>query len=100
MGKVKTAKKAKKEGGRGGGSGGSGEERGLMSSAGFFLCLLRGFYFSHISLFVFVVITLTSNRFREHKQSKCLIQVHHLLWNLRDNAAPTYFKMVDLAVFV
>jgi len=44
--------------------------------------------------------TLTSNRFREHKQSKCFIQVHHLLWNLRDNAAPTYFKMVDLAVFV
>ncbi|RCV64777.1 hypothetical protein C5S53_06985 [Methanophagales archaeon] len=42
--------------------------------------------------------TLTSNRFREHKQSKCLIQVHHLLWNLRDNAAPTYFKMVDLSV--
>ena len=45
-------------------------------------------------------VSLTSNRFREHKQSKCFIQVHHLLWNLRDNAAPTYFKMVDLAVFV
>jgi len=47
-----------------------------------------------------IVLTLTSNRFREHKQSKCFIQVHHFLWNLRDNAAPTYFKMVDLAVFV
>ncbi len=45
-------------------------------------------------------LTLTSNRSREHKQSKCFIQVHLLLWNLRDNAAPTYFKMVDLAVFV
>ncbi|MBE9593211.1 MAG: hypothetical protein IMF19_06995, partial [Proteobacteria bacterium] len=28
------------------------------------------------------VKTLTSNRFREHKQSQCFIQVHHLLWNL------------------
>jgi restriction endonuclease Mrr len=46
------------------------------------------------------LVTLTSNRFREHKQSQCFIQVHHLLWNLRDNATPTHLKMVDLTVFV
>jgi hypothetical protein len=43
--------------------------------------------------------TLTSNHFREHIQSKCLIQIHHLLWNLSDHATPTHLKMVDLAVF-
>jgi glycosyltransferase involved in cell wall biosynthesis len=43
--------------------------------------------------------TLTSNYFREHIQSECLIQIHHLLWNLSDHATPTHLKMVDLAVF-
>ncbi|GEM_PF-1668730 len=44
--------------------------------------------------------TLTSNHFREHIQSKCLIQIHHLLWNLADHTTPNHLKMVDLAVFV
>ena len=43
--------------------------------------------------------TLTSNHFREHIQSKCLIQIPHLLWNLSDHATPTHLKMVNLAVF-
>jgi len=43
--------------------------------------------------------TLTSNHFREHIQSECLIQIPHLLWNLSDHATPTHLKMVDLAVF-
>ena len=52
----------------------------------------REFYFREFQ-------TLTSNHFREHIQSKCLIQIHHLLWNLSDHATPTHLKMVDLAVF-
>ncbi|MGB7532770.1 MAG: UDP-N-acetylglucosamine 2-epimerase, partial [Halobacteriota archaeon] len=45
-----------------------------------------------------ILITLTSNHFREHIQSECLIQIPHLLWNLSDHATPTHLKMVDLAV--
>jgi hypothetical protein len=48
----------------------------------------------------FGILTLTSNRFREHIQPKCLIQIHHLLRNLGDHATSTHLKMVDLPVFV
>ncbi len=40
------------------------------------------------------------NAYGPHELSKSLIQVHHFFWNLSDHATPTYFKMVDLAVFV
>ena len=46
-----------------------------------------------------LVLTLTSNFFREHIQSKSHIQIHHLLRDLRDHATPSHLKMVDFAVF-
>jgi phytoene dehydrogenase-like protein len=53
----------------------------------------------HLLLTHQILKTLTSNRFREHMQSQCLIKIHHLLWNLGDHATPTHLKMVDLTVF-
>jgi len=74
--------------------------------------ILWGIFGSEISLFPYyltqvnlliqltpVIRTLTSNHFREHIQSECLIQIPHLLWNLSDHATLTHLKMVDLAVF-
>ena len=56
-------------------------------------------YLEHCKKMADDLDTLTPHLFGEHIQSKCLIQIQHLLGNFSNHATLTHFKMVNLAVF-